>query len=101
MNVGAGSGYQHAQRQAGVHILQVLLRGLGSVMHTRVNQLQVKSEGAAGAGRRTYIWEKVNRASRLMLRSNTFMVKPGRKSSKSRLRGSKCEEISDILVINR
>lgn len=37
VNVGPGGSHQHAQCQAGVHILQVLLRGLGSATHTRVS----------------------------------------------------------------
>lgn len=89
VDVGAGGGHKHAQCQAGVHILQMLLRGLRSATQSAVNRLNANTPQGkrwSACTELTYIWEKVNRASMLMLRSNTFMVEAGgRRFLKSRL----------------
>lgn len=38
MNVGAGGGHDHTQRQAGVHILQVHLGGVRSATQIHSNE---------------------------------------------------------------
>lgn len=89
VDIGAGGGHEHAQCQAGVHILQVLLRGLRSATQSAVNRLNAitaRGERWGACTELTYIWENVNSASMLMLRSNTFMVEAGgRRFLKSRL----------------
>lgn len=88
MDVRAGSGHEHARRQAGVHVLQVQLGGARSA----ADYTQVGDDGdtpthtphqiTADYSGLTYIWENLKRASMLMLRSNTSMVAAGEGSLK-------------------
>lgn len=77
MDIGASGGHQHACCEAGVHIFQVQLGGVRSAeeiirkLHLRTHKI------TPGYSRLTYIWENLKRASKLMLRSNTFMVEAG------------------------
>lgn len=55
VNVGPGGSHQHAQCQAGVHILQVLLRGLGSATHTHTRQTAAGQTQSKHWGREPYV----------------------------------------------
>lgn len=74
MRVGASRRQEHARRQAGVDLLQVHLGGMRSAGGKRT-----RLRSAAPIGNKsdvqTYIWENLKRASKLMLRSNAFMVR--------------------------
>lgn len=83
MDVRACCSHKHADCQAGVHILQVHLGGMRSAKKEKitVNKAWQVDKGydwhhTAIYSTLTYIWENLNKASTLMLRSNTFMIAP-------------------------